>query len=113
MSNTSNNHGRAYEFICLNALYDAISKVRPTKIIKNSSYTVAEKAWNVLSQIEKDLYTLSATSTIDTIFALEPNIVEKSNDILNLYISKMTSMEKKQMYVILLFNVKILFGKLG
>ncbi|MCK6144965.1 HaeIII family restriction endonuclease [Prevotella intermedia] len=86
MSNTSNNHGRAYEFICLNALYDAISKVRPTKIIKNSSYTVAEKAWNVLSQIEKDLYTLSATSTIDTIFALEPNIVEKSNDILNLYI---------------------------
>ena len=35
---------------------------------------------------EKALYTLSAKSTIDTIFALEPNIVEVDDDMLNLYI---------------------------
>lgn len=35
---------------------------------------------------KKTLYTLSAKSTISTIFALEPNIVEIDNDTLNLYI---------------------------
>lgn len=39
-----------------------------------------------MSIAEKELYTLSAKSTIDTIFALEPNIVEVDNDTLYLYI---------------------------
>ncbi|MBE6300945.1 MAG: HaeIII family restriction endonuclease [Parabacteroides distasonis] len=86
MSNASNNQGRAYEFVCLNSLYDAISKIRQAKIDINSSYIAAESAWSTLSSAEKSLYTLSAQSTIDTIFALEPNIVEKSSDVLSLYI---------------------------
>ena len=86
MSNASNNQGRAYEFICLNTLYEAISKIRPANIIKNSSYDAAEKAWEILEPLNQSLYTLSAKSTIDTIFALEPNIIEESTDILNLYI---------------------------
>ena len=86
MSNASNNQGRAYEFVCLNSFNEAINKIRPAKIIRNSSYNAAENAWNTLTQDEQNLYTLSAKSTIETIFALEPNIVEHSSDILNLYI---------------------------
>lgn len=86
MSNTSNNQGRAYEFACLNSLYKAISKIRPAKIVKNSSYSAAESAWNTLSHGEQTLYTLSAQSTIETIFSLEPNIIETGTDVLNLYI---------------------------
>lgn len=86
MSNTSNNQGRAYEFACLNSLYKAISKIRPAKIVKNSSYSAAESAWNTLSHGEQTLYTMSAQSTIETIFSLEPNIIETGTDVLNLYI---------------------------
>lgn len=99
MTNVSNNQGRAYEFACLNSLYIAISKIRPAKIIKNSSYQAAENAWNTLTIEGQSLYVLSAKSTVETIFALEPNIVEQSSDILA-SISKMTNMEKKLMCVI-------------
>ena len=80
MSNASNNQGRAYEFVCLNSLFKAISKIRPAKIVRNSSYQAAENAWETLSHVEQTLYALSAQSTIDTIFALEPNIIEQSSD---------------------------------
>ena len=86
MSNKSNNQGRAYEFICLLSLYEAIKQIRNAKIIKNSSYEAAHKAWNTLKPSEQALYTLSAKSTIDTIFSLKPNIIEEDNDILNLFI---------------------------
>ena len=85
MSSKSNDQGRAYEYICLHSLQDAISAIRKSQIFHNSSYDAAEHAWNTLSVAEKALYTMSAKSTIDTIFALEPNIVE-DNDTLNLYI---------------------------
>lgn len=86
MTKASNNKGRAFEFACLNTLYDAISKIRHAKIVLNSSYTAAQNAWETLNGAEQSLYTLSAISTIDTIFAIEPNIVEKDDDVLNLYI---------------------------
>ena len=86
MSSKSNYQGRAYEYICLHSLQDAIRAIRKSQIIHNSSYEAAEHAWNTLSVAEKALYTLSAKSTIDTIFALEPNIVEVGDDTLNLYI---------------------------
>lgn len=86
MSEKSNNQGRAYEYICLHSLQDAISAIRKSQIIHNSCYEAAQHAWNTLGIAEKALYTLSAKSTIDTIFALEPNIVEVDDDMLNLYI---------------------------
>ncbi|MCQ2145928.1 MAG: HaeIII family restriction endonuclease [Bacteroidales bacterium] len=86
MSNASNNQGRAYEFICLLSLNDAINQIRKARIIFNSSYEAAEYAWSTLSRNEQQLYALSARSTIETIFAMEPNIIEQSDDILNLFI---------------------------
>lgn len=86
MSSASNNQGRAYEYICLLSLHSAIRKIRQAEIIINSSYHAAQNAWNTLSACEQTLYSLSAKSTIDTIFALEPNIVENGDDLLSLYI---------------------------
>lgn len=86
MSNKSNDQGRAYEYICLHTLNNAIGSIRNSEIEQNSSYDAAEHAWNTLNGAEKTLYTLSAKSTIDTIFALEPNIIEEGNDVLKLYI---------------------------
>lgn len=86
MSSASNDQGRAYEFICLHSLHNAITKIRPSQIVINSSYEAAERAWNTLSHAEQALYSLSAASTIDTIFAMEPNIVEQSTDVLSLYL---------------------------
>lgn len=50
MSKKSNNQGRAYEFAYLNTLYEKISKYRTTKIIINSSYKLAKKAWDTLKK---------------------------------------------------------------
>lgn len=86
MSNKSNNHGRAYEFICLHSLHEAIEAIRPAQIIQNSSYKAAAAAWDTLSDAQQIIYMLSAKSTIETIFALEPNIVEVDNDSVDLFI---------------------------
>jgi len=86
MSEASNNQGRAYEFICLLSLHDAINAIRPAQVILNTSYEAAKRAWETMGIDEQTLYRLSAKSTIDTIFALEPNIVEVSDDVLSLYI---------------------------
>lgn len=86
MSSASNDQGRAYEYICLLSLQSAIGKIRRAEIVINSSYHAAHHAWNTLSSNEQTLYTLSAKSTIETIFAMEPNIIEKGDDVLNLYI---------------------------
>lgn len=86
MSSASNDQGRAYEYICLLSLQSAIGKIRRAEILINSSYYAAQNAWNTLSTSEQTLYSLSAKSTIDTIFALEPNIVENGDDLLSLYI---------------------------
>lgn len=86
MSNASNNHGRAYEYICLISLHQAIIAIRKANIVHNSSFDAAKHAWDTLNSAERQLYTISAQSTIDTIFAMEPNIIEESEDVLNLYI---------------------------
>ena len=88
MSSKSNDQGRAYEFACLHTLHNEINKIRPANIIHNSSYDAAERAWRTLNDAEKTLYSLSANSIIDTIFAMEPNIIELDKDVLNLYIQK-------------------------
>lgn len=86
MSNTSNNYGRAYEFACLTALWEAIKEIRMAQTIHNSSYEAAKNAWNTLTKTEQHLFTISAKSTLETILALEPNITEKSDGMLSLYI---------------------------
>ena len=86
MSNKSNNQGRAYEFSCLITLFEEISKVRPAKIEENNSYFAAERAWNTLTESEKTMYKISALAGVNTIFDLEPLILDDSDDELELKI---------------------------
>ena len=86
MSSKSNNQGRAYEYVFLNVLFDEISKIREVWIEKNSSFSASEKAWETLSEEEKEIYKLSALTGVNTVLDLEPLILEKNNDTLNLKI---------------------------
>lgn len=51
MSEQSNNHGRAYEYICLTTLYNEISKFRSVEIEQNSAYNAAFHAWSQVEQV--------------------------------------------------------------
>lgn len=88
MSSKSNDNGRAYEFICLNTLNKAISSIRQSRIIINSCYHAAERSWNSLDAAGQNILTRSAQSIIDTIFAMEPRILEDDGNVLELYIQK-------------------------
>lgn len=79
MNNKSNNQGRAYEFAYLINLKYEISKHRKVKVLENSSYKAAKKAWDSLNDIEKDIYRTSALAGIGKIFELEPLILENSD----------------------------------
>ncbi|WP_448912394.1 HaeIII family restriction endonuclease [Gemella sp.] len=86
MSKKSNNQGRAYEFSYLISLYEEISKVRSVIIETNSSYYAAERAWNTLSESEKTMYKISSLTGVNTLFELEPLILDDGNDELELKI---------------------------
>lgn len=86
MSSKSNNQGRAYEFSYLITLFEEISKIRPVKIEKNSSYFAAERAWNTLKVSDKTIYKVSALAGVNTIFELEPLILDDGYDELELKI---------------------------
>lgn len=84
MSDKSNNQGRAYEFVCLLTLSEEIGKLRPVNIVRNSSFLAAEHAWNTLSPEMKNMYKVSSYAAAIQIFELEPRIVEKGRDTLEL-----------------------------
>ena len=86
MSNKSNNQGRAYEYIFLNSLFEVISKIREASIEKNSSFMASKQAWETLSSQDKEIYKISALTGVSIILDLEPLIIEKNNDVLNLKI---------------------------
>jgi hypothetical protein len=86
MSNKSNDHGRAYEFITLITLFEEISAIRQAKIDENSSFFAAQSAWKTLSSEEQAEYKASARVAIKKIFELEPRILEDGNDLLELLI---------------------------
>lgn len=87
MSSKSNDQGRAYKFVCLLTLKEEIKKkLRPVDIIKNSSYSAAERAWGTLSNEMQKTYKESSYVAVAKIFELEPRIVEDNNDVLELLI---------------------------
>ena len=86
MSNKSNNHGRAYEFSYLKTLYEEILKQRPVYIEKNSSYYASEKAWNTLTDSEKNIYKISALAGVTILFDLEPLILDDIDGVIELKI---------------------------
>lgn len=86
MSNKSNNQGRAYEFVILTTLQKLIENTRSATIVYNSSYNAAKKAWETLSEEQKELFTKSAIAGINTLFDLEPLILEDGEDELEIFL---------------------------
>lgn len=88
MSNKSNDQGRAYEFACLNALNDEIKKLRPVRIETTDGYDAAKRAWNVIDNSVQVVMEESALAAVETLFELEPLIVEDGDDELVLKIQQ-------------------------
>lgn len=88
MSNASNNQGRAYEYICLITLEQEISKYRTAKIEINSSYEAAKNAWLSIDNDLQNTLSQSASAAVETIFDMEPLIIEDGDDRLDLIIQK-------------------------
>lgn len=86
MSNQSNDKGRAYEYICLMTLFKAINSVRPAEIVENSSYDAALRAWETIDVSTRYILKISAMSAVETLFDMEPLILEKGLDCLELFI---------------------------
>lgn len=86
MSNLSNDQGRAYEYICLLALEQEISKHRAVEIIENSSLEAARNAWNNIDTFMQSLLKTSALAVVNTVFEMEPMIVDDGDDALKLCI---------------------------
>ena len=86
MSSKSNDQGRAYEYICLLTLNEEINKKREAEIEYNSAYQAAENAWNLVDEAFQSILEQSAKAAVETIFDMEPMIIEESNDILKLKI---------------------------
>ena len=86
MSSKSNDQGRAYEYICLLTLNEEINKIRKAEIEYNSAYQAAEHAWNLVDEAFQSILKQSAKAAVETIFDMEPMIIEESNDILKLKI---------------------------
>ncbi len=80
MSTNSNDQGRAYEYAWMNILYNALSSVRNTKIVDNSSLVANERAWCTISDDMQKLFELSAASAVDTILELEPIMSDDINE---------------------------------
>lgn len=93
MSNRSNNQGRAFEYICLITLEREIGKYRTAKIVLNNSFDAALTAWNSIDKSAQARLMISAESVIKTIFDLEPMIIEKEEDKLDLLIQPDTKGE--------------------
>lgn len=93
MSNQSNDKGRAYEYICLQTLFREINSIRPAEIIDNSSFHAAARAWESIDVKTRDILMISAKAAVATLFDMEPMIIEKDDDCLELYIQPDTKGE--------------------
>lgn len=94
MSEQSNNQGRAYEYICITTLLNEIIKVRSAEVIHNSAYQAALHAWNLMPESFQYILKESAKAVVDTIFDMEPMMLEQGADILTLEIQTDNEGEK-------------------
>lgn len=88
MSNKSNNYGRGYEYACITTLQEQISKQRKATIVENNSFDATLRAWEAVPKPLQETMLTSAMAVTQTLFELEPMILEKSTDELELLIQK-------------------------
>jgi hypothetical protein len=81
--------GKAFEFALLQQSLSYLSAKHLLRVVKDSSYEIAENSFNLFSKSEKENYLKSAFSAIKHIVELEPKLENpiSSKDILTLQIS--------------------------
>lgn len=84
MSTSSNDQGRAYEYAWINVLNQALSKIRNTAIVSNSSLEANKRAWDIMPEDLKEVFISSAEAAVDAVLELEPRMTENDDDILKL-----------------------------
>lgn len=88
VSTKSNDQGRAYEYAWIQTLYSALSALRRTRIVENSSLAANEKAWDLMDEDMQETFKISAKAAVDTILDLEPKMTEDGGDELTLEFQK-------------------------
>lgn len=88
MSSNSNDKGRAYEYAWIKTLDNALSEIRKTEIVDNSSLEANKRAWLKMDSDTQDIFLTSAKAAIETILELEPLLTECNNDELTLQFLK-------------------------
>ncbi len=86
MSDKANSNGRAYEYICLTALAEQIASYRRMTVVEDSTWEHCRDCWDALSARQQETYRVSATVAARKILAIEPRIIEASDDALELLI---------------------------
>ncbi len=86
MSKKSNFQGRAFEYICLETLHAEISKYRKAVIETDEGYLAAQYAWSQIGYDLQQTLKTSAQAAVNSIFELEPLIIEDGDDQLDLKI---------------------------
>ena len=80
MTASSNNNGRAYEYIFLVTLANSIRQYRGADVLEDSCYNASQKAWGKVKKAAQDDLRLGAEAAIQTLFDLEPMMVEPTDD---------------------------------
>lgn len=88
LSTKSNDQGRAYEYAWIKTLYKALSGMRKTRIVENSSFLANERAWSMMDEDMQNSFMISAGAAVHTVLELEPRMSENENDELILKFQK-------------------------
>lgn len=80
MTASSNNNGRAYEYIFLVTLANSIRQCRCADVLEDSCYNASKEAWGKVRKAAQDDLRLGAEAAIQTLFDLEPMMVEPTED---------------------------------
>jgi hypothetical protein len=87
MSSKSNDFGRAFEYACVIKLDEEISHYRPVSV-DEESIEAAKRAWNTIDKEQQETFIMAASAFINTLFDVEPLILESDNDVVKLSINK-------------------------
>jgi len=78
------NYGKAFEYSCLKALEAAAAPSRQVAIVGNTSLNVAKAKWEQAPDEIKSKMALAADAGVKALIKLEPRILEKGDDVLEL-----------------------------
>lgn len=93
---TSNSsiYGKAYEYACILAIIEKVSKIREVEIIENDSISIARQRYNSIDVSIQSEMMLSAKAGITAIMDMEPRIEEDGNDKLSITLQPDTAATK-------------------